>query len=153
MKELQTRLPARQYGIAHADSPDKRGIDIAFIYDAAKFQAEHQFSLQLVKRSPTRDLFQVSYLSDFFCIQPVISTHSLPPQVNFRVRATQRLFVVIGNHWPSRRGGQLESEPYRILAAETLSYWLQRIHEIVGPEAVVVCLVRHRSRILLSSSR
>jgi len=69
------------------------------------------------------------------------------------VRATQRLFVVIGNHWPSRRGGQLETEPYRILAAETLSYWLQRIHEIVGPEAVVVCLVRADISFLTASSR
>ena len=117
---LASSFPARSYAIAHADSPDKRGIDVAFIYDSNTFTAEHQFSLQLVKRSPTRDLFQV----------------------NFRVNATKRLLIVIGNHWPSRRGGSLESEPYRILAAETLSYWLSRIQSICGSDAAVVCVVR-----------
>lgn len=117
--QMARAFPKRSYAIAHADSPDKRGIDVAFIYDSNLFTAEHQFSLQLVKRSPTRDLFQV----------------------NFRVNATKRLLIVIGNHWPSRRGGSLESEPYRILAAETLSYWLSRIQTICGPDAAVVCVV------------
>lgn len=108
----------RHYAIAHADSQDKRGIDVAFLYDGSKFTAELQFSLQLVKRSSTRDLFQV----------------------NFRSNVSGRPFILIGNHWPSRREGQLESEPYRCMAGETLSYWISRIREIVGVDAAVMCV-------------
>ena len=51
---------------------------------------------------------------------------------------------MIGNHWPARSEGQYESEPYRMLAGETLSYWLQRIDEVLAarsfdpPPAVLV---------------
>jgi hypothetical protein len=57
--QLEKEPNHRHYEICHADSPDKRGIDVAFLYDPKKFKAELQFSLQLLKRSPTRDLFQV----------------------------------------------------------------------------------------------
>ena len=48
--------------------------------------------------------------------------------------------MLIGNHWPSRLGGRFESEPYRILAAETLSYWLDRIPEKAGGEVPVIVM-------------
>ena len=49
-------------------------------------------------------------------------------------------FVVIANHWPSRSAGQFESEPYRIIAAETLSYWMERIAEIMGKNTPVLSM-------------
>lgn len=39
---------------------------------------------------------------------------------------------------PHRSGGVAESEPYRIVAAETLSYWLSRIPEHKGPIPIIV---------------
>ena len=107
----------RNYGIVHYDSPDKRGIDVAFIYDKDKFQVAEQFSHRILKRSPTRDIFQV----------------------NFKTPSGKDL-ILIGNHWPSRIGGVLESEPYRILAAETLSYWMSRIWEIKGKGVCVLAM-------------
>ena len=107
----------RSYGVAHHDTEDKRGIDIAFIYDAGQFTAHEQFHHTILKRSSTRDLFQV----------------------NFKTKS-DRLLVAIGNHWPSRLGGQYESEPYRILAAETLSYWIERIQEIHGRDVPVLVM-------------
>ncbi len=60
-------------------------------------------------------------------------------QVNFKTKSARKTaFVVIGNHWPSRLGGEMESEPYRILAAETLSYWLERIPEKLHSEVPVI---------------
>ena len=102
-------IPNRNYGIAHHNMSDKRGIDVGFIYDKALLKAEKQFSHFIVKRYATRDLFQV----------------------NFSTKLGRRL-VVIGNHWPSRSAGQYESEPYRIVAAETIAYWHQRIREERG---------------------
>lgn len=105
----------RNYKIAHEDTSDRRGIDVAFIYDGSLFTAENQFSHFIVKRLATRDLFQV----------------------NFRTNLG-RLLVMIGNHWPSRRGGQHESEPYRIIAGETLAYFHQRIREEQNDDNVAV---------------
>ncbi|MEM7234343.1 MAG: endonuclease/exonuclease/phosphatase family protein [Planctomycetota bacterium] len=107
----------RNYGIAHHDNSDQRGIDVAFIYDADLLTWEAQFDYVVLKRAATRDLFQV----------------------NFRTNHG-RLLMAIGNHWPSRSGGELESEPYRILAAETLSYWLSRIQDIHGRNANVIVM-------------
>ena len=93
----------RNYLVAHHDMADERGIDVAFIYDGAKFLAEETFSHVIQKRTATRELFQV----------------------NFRT-AGGRLLVAVGNHWPSRLGGARESEAYRIIAGETLAYFLAR---------------------------
>ena len=117
-KLLQSLAPlGRQYEIAHHDTSDKRGIDVAFIYDSNKFTAQEQFFHVILKRAATRDIFQV----------------------NFRT-ADGRELIVIGNHWPSRSAGELESEPYRITAGETLSYWIERIEELKGNDAAVVVM-------------
>jgi len=105
----------RNYKIAHEDTSDRRGIDVAFIYDSGLFAAEDQFSHFVVKRLATRDLFQV----------------------NFRTNSGG-LLVVVCNHWPSRRGGEYDSEPYRIIAGETLAYFHQRIREVQNDDNVAV---------------
>jgi len=105
----------RSYQVAHEDTDDHRGIDVAFIYDQGLFIAENKFSHFIVKRLATRDLFQV----------------------NFRTNAGRLLFV-IGNHWPSRMGGKYESEPYRIIAGETLAYFHQRIRQVHKDNNVAV---------------
>lgn len=108
-------LRNHEYKIIHADTQDERGIDIAIIYDGIKFDIEKDpqtgkelvFSHFILKRVATRDILQV----------------------NFKSKTSGNRLVLIGNHWPSRRGGQYESEPYRIVAGETLSYFHQRILE------------------------
>ena len=97
----------RKYKIAHSDTKDRRGIDTAFIYDADKFKADRTFSHYIVKRNATRDLFQV----------------------NMTIKKSDQQLMLIGNHWPSRMGGQFASEPYRIIAGETLAYFHKRITE------------------------
>lgn len=107
----------RDYQVKHYNTRDKRGIDVAFIFDANKFTAEQDFSHVILKRTATRDLYQV----------------------NFKT-TSGRTLMVVGNHWPSRSGGEFESEPYRILAGETLSYWNQRILEEQGKDAAVLIM-------------
>ena len=107
-------LPSRSYKVVHADTKDARGIDVAFLYDSSrlKTKASEVFNHFILRRNATRDLLQVSF---------------------YTKPAGNRL-VVIGNHWPSRLGGEHASEPYRILAAETLAYWHERIHEVLAAE-------------------
>jgi len=100
----------RGYKIIHADTKDERGIDVAFLYDKDKFAVDPQkvFFHVIVKRYATRDIVQAS----------------------FRAKISNTEFVLVGNHWPSRSGGQLESEPYRMMAGETLAYFNQRIQDV-----------------------
>ena len=108
-------LSNHDYKIIHADTQDERGIDVALIYDGEKFDIEKDpqtgkelvLSHFILKRVATRDILQV----------------------NFKTKTSGNRLVLIGNHWSSRRGGQYESEPYRIVAGETLSYFHQRILE------------------------
>jgi len=111
-------IPNRKYEIIHEDTKDKRGIDVAFIVDENKFCFNEKFSHFILKRTATRDLFQI----------------------NLKSKYSQKELILIGNHWPSRRGGDFETEPYRILAAETLSYWLKRIQEIKGKDIAIVIM-------------
>ncbi|HAV63179.1 MAG TPA: endonuclease/exonuclease/phosphatase [Verrucomicrobiales bacterium] len=107
----------RNYLVAHHDTSDSRGIDVAFIYDSSKFLAELTFSHTIQKRTATRELFQV----------------------NFRT-ASNRLLVVVGNHWPSKLGGSRESEAYRIIAGETLAYFNQRIEDVLGDDTPILAM-------------
>jgi hypothetical protein len=89
----------RQYAIAHADIQDGRGIDVAFMFDPLLFEAPatERFQHVVMRRTGTREIFQVTF-----------QTHR------------GGTWSVFGDHWPSRRGGQFESEGYRQIAGETL---------------------------------
>jgi hypothetical protein len=106
----------RNYQVINHDCGDQRGIDVAFIYDGDKYgYNDEYFNYEVQKRSGTRDLFQANLTT-----------------------AKGRDFIVIGNHWPSRSGGEYKSAPYRMMAAETLSYWLQRIWEELDNDDVAI---------------
>ncbi len=110
----------RVYETVHADTKDGRGIDVAFIYDSTKYDVvgEEIFNHFILRRNATRDILQVSLVT----------------------KPNNNKLVLMGNHWPSRRGGELESEPYRIMAAETLAYFHERSIEIDGKDQAVVVM-------------
>ena len=96
----QDKLLAQHYGIVHHDSPDERGIDVAFLYNkdvlSIKKTKTYQPDLSQYK-DKTRDILYVK--------GKLINGETLH-------------FMI--NHWPSRGGGRLKSEPKRIIAAQTL---------------------------------
>lgn len=122
LKNLIAKLSAlgRNYKTVHADTDDRRGIDVAFIYDGDKYTVDDNevFSHFILRRNATRDILQVS----------------------FKTIAGGNRLVLMGNHWPSRMGGELESEPYRIMAGETLAYFHERTLEIDGEEQAVIVM-------------
>ncbi len=89
------------YKIIHFESPDKRGIDVALLYQASTFLPIKTQKLTVKFPSsmgrPTRDILYV-----------VGKT---------KHKDTLHIFV---NHWPSRWGGMLESEPKRRFVASFL---------------------------------
>ncbi|WP_417290541.1 endonuclease/exonuclease/phosphatase family protein [Corallibacter sp.] len=91
----------KDYGIVHYDSPDARGIDVAFLYQKKLFTPLHTSSHELKiyddntrERVYTRDQLLVSGKLD------------------------GEMIHVIVNHWPSRRGGEARSRPKRVAAAK-----------------------------------
>lgn len=88
----------RNYGIAYSESEDARGIDVGLLFD------KNEFSLLKV----------VPHTVDIpFKTRPVL-------EVSILTKDADTLYFFI-NHWPSRRGGQKESEVYRIAASNTLA--------------------------------
>jgi len=94
------------YNIAYLESPDNRGIDNGLIFKSSEFtllnlQAD---TVHLSDNWPTRLIFGVNLLTN----------------------ENEKISVFV-NHWPSRGGGQIESEPKRISAAQTLRNAVDRI--------------------------
>ncbi|WP_439132899.1 endonuclease/exonuclease/phosphatase family protein [Polaribacter sp.] len=91
-------LITKRYGIIHYDSPDKRGIDVALLYQKRYFkpvfyEAYNPNIYRNNRKVYTRDQLLVSgYLDD-------------------------ELIHIIVNHWPSRSGGEAKSRPLREKAA------------------------------------
>ncbi|HMF02286.1 MAG TPA: endonuclease/exonuclease/phosphatase [Terriglobia bacterium] len=106
-------LTNRDYTFVHFDTVDQRGIDIAFIFRPELFTApaDQRFPHVVMRRTATREILQVNF------------------QTN-----KNRTWAVFGNHWPSRSGGQFESEGYREIAGETLGYFHQRVLEVHGED-------------------
>lgn len=97
----QKELLGKNYGIAHFDSPDRRGIDVALLYQKDLFKvkdiSKHELFIydnnDVTKRVYTRDQLLVSGLLD----------------------GEEMHFIV--NHWPSRSGGEARSRYKREKAA------------------------------------
>jgi predicted extracellular nuclease len=96
----QPALSTKNYGIVHFESPDERGIDVAMIYRKTEFEVKQQKTLPIkfpTDNDKTRDILEVSGI--------------------LRGGIDVTVFV---NHFPSRRGGETESEPKRIFVASVL---------------------------------
>ncbi|MCW8960561.1 MAG: hypothetical protein OQK29_03290 [Ignavibacteriaceae bacterium] len=102
-------LPDLDYKTAYIESPDNRGIDNGLIFKANEFKVLNVQvdTVHISSGLPTRLIMGVNLLTD-----------------------NNEKITVFVNHWPSRSGGQIESEPNRIEAAKTLRYALDRIFKI-----------------------
>ena len=97
-RKLLDKIGRNDYQIAHFnDGPDIRGIDTSLIYSRKMFRFVNANGYNVYLRYPTRDIFHV----------------------HLEVIENSAEIDVIVNHWPARvRGGQCETEPFRITAAE-----------------------------------
>ena len=96
-------LKNEHYGIAHYDSPDERGIDVALLYKKELFELLHTEAIPLYvenehgERDFTRDILVV------------------------KGNLNGELIHILVNHWPSRRSGEDVSETKRVAAAQLAS--------------------------------
>ncbi|NLT51938.1 MAG: hypothetical protein GXX85_13595 [Ignavibacteria bacterium] len=87
----------RKYEAVHFESPDKRGIDVALLYDKNIFKPVKKFAHRVDLEFETRPVLEA------------VLKHTSGDTISFFV-----------NHWPSRKGGKDLSEKYRMEASETL---------------------------------
>ncbi len=105
LEDLQDKIstPLLNYEIAHIDSPDPRGIDVALLFHKELF---HLLSLKAIRVSGEFDGITL-HTRDILYVR-------LRPNTGDDIH----LFV---NHWPSRSGGVEKSAPKRLAAAKTLA--------------------------------
>ncbi|WKK65958.1 endonuclease/exonuclease/phosphatase family protein [Lutimonas zeaxanthinifaciens] len=110
-----------KYEIIHKDSPDHRGIDVALIYKPLNFFPIHYEFLELKLWNEQGERI---YTRDVLYVHGILDSEEI------------HLFV---NHWPSRRGGKLKSEPKRLKAAYLVN---QKTNEILvqNPKAKILVL-------------
>jgi hypothetical protein len=113
-------LKKARYKIIQKDSPDRRGIDVALLYRPDYF------------RPISYEAIGVNDLSD-----PSFRTRDIL-QVTGILGNCDTLNIFI-NHWPSRYGGIMETNKYRILAAKTLRQAIDSIL-IKNSSAKIVCM-------------
>lgn len=113
----QEYLPNGVYSIVHAESPDNRGIDVAMLYRAAELThlRTTMHRVDLGTGRPTRDIMEATF------------------------QRQGKTFTVLVNHWPSRLGGEEESEPRRVAAAQTAVRIIDSLRAI-DPNADVVMM-------------
>ncbi|MBI1305611.1 MAG: endonuclease/exonuclease/phosphatase family protein [Bacteroidetes bacterium] len=111
-------LQSTPYKIIHFESIDPRGIDVGAIYNSEKFT--------MIDGGTRRvDLYSMDDVT-----RDILWARMHPKE------GSDIYFIV--NHWPSRWGGQLESEPKRVRAAETLKKLVQDIQAEDSNAAMII---------------
>ena len=98
LNDLNIAYRERDYSIVHYDSPDKRGIDNAFMYDSEHFSVLSSRAIpnKLKNGSSTRDILHV---------------------IGEYKKETLHIFI---NHWPSNYGGKEKAIPKRTSTAQLI---------------------------------
>ncbi|SFB11812.1 hypothetical protein SAMN05660845_1714 [Flavobacterium swingsii] len=110
------QLISSDYGIVHFDSPDKRGIDVAFLYQKKHFQPTSYVNVPLYvyrNNDKTKKKEEEEKTDDVI----VTTTEDTRVYTRDQLLITGLLdgeeINVIVNHWPSRSGGEKKSSPFR----------------------------------------
>jgi predicted extracellular nuclease len=116
-----TPLYKTDYKIVHYDSPDRRGIDVGLIYREGQFKPFFHKPIPVkwpvdIGTGTTRDILLVSGITN--------------------TDDTLNIFV---NHWPSRWGGQLETEDRRMYVAKLLKKQTDSLFRL-NPEAKIIIM-------------
>lgn len=95
-----------KYAVIHRESLDNRGIDNAMIYDSTRLFLEDSGILRFNMpegSGPSRDILWAKF------------------------NKNGSVFFVMVNHWPSRSGGQVETEPKRLIAAQAAEKFIDSL--------------------------
>jgi hypothetical protein len=139
----QPKLINKDYGIVHFDSPDKRGIDVALLYQKKHFKPTSYKNIPLMIY---RDMEVPDAKREK---EEVTDDKSETTADDKRIYTRDQLLVtglldgeeinIIVCHWPSRSGGEKKSAPLREAAARLTKKITDSLQQI-NPEAKVIIL-------------
>ncbi|MGM0479464.1 MAG: hypothetical protein ACQERC_09585 [Bacteroidota bacterium] len=117
---LQTgKLNNTTYRVAHFESPDQRGIDVALAFDHKRFHVVHKEAIEV--RIPEEPNFKT---------RDILYTKG--------VTKDSSILHVFVNHWSSRHGGQAESEYKRMRAAKMVKHKVDSIQSNNTGAAILI---------------
>jgi predicted extracellular nuclease len=115
----KTQFNKKRYATLCTTGADNRSIDCGLIYDLSMFTLETSEELNATNLK----------LGEY-------ATRNI---LYARLKATNGdVFNVFVNHWPSRRDGEIESEPKRLYAAEVLRNKINEIQKKDGKAKIIV---------------
>ncbi len=139
----EPKIANKNYGIIHFDSPDKRGIDVALLYQKKHFQPTSYINVPLYvyeKESNKKIKKEEEERTD---------DNNQVDSASKRIYTRDQLLVtglldgeeinVIVCHWPSRAGGEKKSSPFRE-AAGALTRKITDSLQKIKPDAKVIIL-------------
>ncbi|OMQ12163.1 endonuclease [[Flexibacter] sp. ATCC 35103] len=104
------------YGIIHFDSPDKRGIDVALLYQKKYFRPTSFSNIPLY-------IYKNNAIANEQKKEDIDDEVEVKTENNNRIFTRDQLLItgflegeeihIIVNHWPSRSGGEKKSSPFR----------------------------------------
>lgn len=141
----QSLIVNKDYGIIHYDSPDKRGIDVALLYQKRYFKPTSYVNIPLIiydnnnnNKSNRKKVVVEDERDDLQSIER-----------NNRIFTRDQLLVtgfleneeihIIVNHWPSRSGGEKKSSPLREAAGALNKKIIDSLQKI-NPNAKIITL-------------
>ena len=116
------QLLDKDYGIIHFDSPDKRGIDVALLYQKSLFRPIETSSHELL-------IYDDSTRERVYTRDQLLVSGELEGD----------LIHVIVNHWPSRSGGEARSR-FKRVAAGTLNKRIIDSLQSIDPYAKILTM-------------
>ncbi len=141
----QPNLAKSDYGIVHFESPDKRGIDVGFLYLKKYFKPTIFTNIPLlVYRNKNATIKQETGSPE-----DKSETDKIEVTTNKRVFTRDILLVtgfldgeeitILVNHWPSRAGGEKKSSPFREAAGRLNRKIMDSIYK-VNPNAKIITM-------------
>ncbi len=110
LQDLCKTIKDKKYDYVHYDAPDLRGIDVGLLYQP-----------KFLKVLSSKNLYVALHEGD-----SLIPTRDIL-YVEGKVKSSGDILHIFVNHWPSRRGGEAESEKNRMAAAKVLRSFIEQL--------------------------
>lgn len=139
------QIASRDYGIVHFESPDKRGIDVGFLYQKKFFKPTSYINVPLyiyqnqldTSKKEEKDQDEIEKVNvNFDATSKRVYTRD-QLLVTGLLEGEEVHFIV--NHWPSRSGGEKRSSPYREAAGRLNRKIMDSLFKI-NPDAKIITM-------------
>ncbi|NNC83463.1 MAG: hypothetical protein HKN79_07795, partial [Flavobacteriales bacterium] len=108
VEDLGEFIASGSYGVVHHESQDRRGIDLALLYDRSRFELLDD------------EAEPISFSQNGYTSRDILHVHG---------RLDGEEVHLYLNHWPSRREGRSETEHRRLDAARTLKMMVDQVKD------------------------